>query len=431
MFAISHVKMISLSHKECIDLINTYLCFGGRVCTGVADFHLFLLLERLLRDWTWSHNFRGPEKGMPTTSARQRPICLDQQIESYLRKQSGFLDNLPQFSWQILRDFLDGARTVNIYADDNTFEPNQCRTLYHRIVDDSLQNPDNRDQHGRRKSATTADRMVFKDFELFKSVGQECVFEKPLIQNSEQIVWCKADNLVSQAGCLSRGQQLKLWSSYITDMSPLCAAALFVKENPDFVNVIRAYLQCHLAGQIQFKALPSKAHHVCPTNEWPRHIAVERKFTYEFHLPYVVLRDREHTPPDRRAIRQWAPLIEPLDEASDRYASSLKTMGCYDAQVSLIVVGRHENNWKAYCNVDTYYGGQPEIEWFIKEELDAPAGDARSATDDVCTHPREYFLLVLSHRMRQISHEWSNVATALCQRLADYVRHYLLSRATY
>lgn len=108
---------------------------------------------------------------MPTSSESKPPLCLDKLIESRLCWQSGFLDNLPQFSWQILRDFLEPARKVNIQADDDTFKTDLCRILYHSIVDDPSQNQDNRDQHGRRKSATTADRRVFLDYEFFKNVS--------------------------------------------------------------------------------------------------------------------------------------------------------------------------------------------------------------------------------------------------------------------
>ena len=66
------------------------------------------------------------------------------------------------------------------------------------------------------------------------------------------------------------------------------------------------------------------------------------------------------------------------------------------------------------------------IEQYLHDKLDAPAGDARSS-DNPCMDPREYFLLILSHRMRQLSHEWGNVCCALLTRLTAYVRHLIRS----
>jgi len=216
-------------------------------------------------------------------------------------------------------------------------------------------------------------------------------------------------------------QLTRTYCSYITDISPLCAATLGVSQNPDFVHSFREYLQCHLSGETRFLALKPHAHNASRDNDWPRHIAAARKFTYEFHFRFVALRDRAVSGPDPRHLRNWYRLIAPLKR--DRALETEKDydLACYDATISFLVIGTDETDWKAYCNTDTYFGDNMPIEKYIDDNLDAPAGDARSATDKPCMDPREYFLLILAHRLRQLSHEWGNVSSALLNRLSAYV----------
>ncbi|KAK5077606.1 hypothetical protein LTR24_009496 [Lithohypha guttulata] len=129
--------------------------------------------------------------------------------------------------------------------------------------------------------------------------------------------------------------------------------------------------------------------------------------------------------PDPRHLRNWYRLIAPLKR--DRALEKEKDydLACYDATTSFLVIGTDETDWKAYCNTDTYFGDNMPIDKYIDDNLDAPAGDARSATDKPCMDPREYFLLILAHRLRQLSHEWGNVSSALLNRLSAYEEHYL------
>jgi len=132
-------------------------------------------------------------------------------------------------------------------------------------------------------------------------------------------------------------------------MSSLCAATLGVKENPDFIHSFREYLQCHLSGETYFTALKPHYHNAAPNNEWPRHVASSRKFTYEFHFGFVALRSRGvHTPsprvPDPRGLRHWYRLIGALNPDSDTYEDEAFDLACYDATTSFLIIGTDECN---------------------------------------------------------------------------------------
>lgn len=214
-------------------------------------------------------------------------------------------------------------------------------------------------------------------------------------------------------------QLTKLCASYITDISPFCAATFGIRENSDFVHTFREYVSCHLTGETYFVALKPRAHNASSSNTWPRHVATSRKFTYEFHFQYVALRNRS-VGPDPRGLRKWYTLIGALNDDSDTYKDEGYELACYDASISFLIIGTDETHWKAYCNSDTWFGDNKRIEQYIDDDLEAPAGDARSARV-TCTDPREYFLLVLAHRLRQLSHEWGNVCSTLLTRLSAYV----------
>lgn len=102
-----------------------------------------------------------------------------------------------------------------------------------------------------------------------------------------------------------------------------------LKANPEFVVVLRGYFSCYLGGEVFFLALKPTAHHTASGNVWPRHVTVERKPTYAFHLPYVALRDRDKTIFDPRGLREWNPMIEAFDPFKDAYEYQGVELGCY------------------------------------------------------------------------------------------------------
>ncbi len=60
--------------------------------------------------------------------------------------------------------------------------------------------------------------------------------------------------------------------------------------------------------------------------------------------------------------------------------------------------------------------------YYYEYDLDAPTGGEKS-TNYPIWNPREYFLLILSCRVRQITKEWSNIMDALEDRLRYHVKH--------
>lgn len=92
----------------------------------------------------------------------------------------------------------------------------------------------------------------------------------------------------------------------------------------------------------------------------------------------------------------------------------------HEAQISLLVVGIDEWYWTAYCCVDTYFGSEEPITFYLENDLDAPTGGGRHMKEPVW-NPREYFLMVLSRRMAQVVMEWSNVTSYLEQQLGPHV----------
>ena len=92
----------------------------------------------------------------------------------------------------------------------------------------------------------------------------------------------------------------------------------------------------------------------------------------------------------------------------------------YEAQISVLVTGVDEWFWTTYCLVETYFGSEETIDFYHERNLDAPTGGLKPTHYPVW-NPREYFLLVLSRRFKQITKEWSNVVSTLDGRLQYHV----------
>ncbi len=92
----------------------------------------------------------------------------------------------------------------------------------------------------------------------------------------------------------------------------------------------------------------------------------------------------------------------------------------YDAQTSLLITGVDEWNWTAYCCVDTFFDNEQDPVWYLQTEYDGPSGGSR-AQSQPAWNPREYFLIVFSRRLRQVSREWKNITDVLNARLDTFV----------
>lgn len=137
-------------------------------------------------------------------------------------------------------------------------------------------------------------------------------------------------------------------------------------------------------------------------------------FVFEFHLPYCALREGQPIT-DTRRLRRHHTMLNPVEQSRDE-------LFCYDAQISFLITGVDEWLWTAYCCVDMFFGSEQDPETYYIREVDGPSGGERSE-DYPTWNPREYFMLVLSQRVTQITREWENVLYELCSRLEVYVIH--------
>ena len=86
----------------------------------------------------------------------------------------------------------------------------------------------------------------------------------------------------------------------------------------------------------------------------------------------------------------------------------------------MLITGVDEWFWTAYCCTDTYFGSEETIQFYHERKLDAPTGGSKSNMHP-SWDPREYFLLVLSRRLGQVTKEWGNVINAFEGRLHHHV----------
>ena len=92
----------------------------------------------------------------------------------------------------------------------------------------------------------------------------------------------------------------------------------------------------------------------------------------------------------------------------------------------MLVTGFDEWFWTAYCCAETYFGSEESIQYYTDNQLDALTGGEKSMLYPVW-NPREYFLSILSRRLKQVTKEWSNVVETLQDRLRLHVSESLLN----
>ncbi len=137
-------------------------------------------------------------------------------------------------------------------------------------------------------------------------------------------------------------------------------------------------------------------------------------FVMEFHIPYFALRKSTTPMSDPRGLRKSGTFVRTY-QIGDDYEQ------VHEAQISLLVAGVDEWYWTAYCCVDKYFGSEKTIQSYLDQQIDAPIGGAGRDTALPVWNPREYFLIVLSRRLRQVTWEWSSLVAALDERLESHV----------
>ncbi|KAJ0416422.1 hypothetical protein BJY00DRAFT_234757 [Aspergillus carlsbadensis] len=190
-------------------------------------------------------------------------------------------------------------------------------------------------------------------------------------------------------------------SIYIRDLSPLCALALVLPVAIRYAPSLREFLSKYITARAFFGV----------SIEYP--IRPASTYTFEFHIPYFAL---------RRSSAGMETFKSHTNRRTGEFQASFSLCaGCereffHEAQVSVLLVGIDEWVWTLYCLVETHFSetGPENVEHYIQPggNWDAPSGEGSSYSRPVW-NPREYFLLVLSRRLRQVRFEWANLVETL------------------
>lgn len=131
----------------------------------------------------------------------------------------------------------------------------------------------------------------------------------------------------------------------------------------------------------------------------------------ECHLPYYALRSESDSNEDFRLLRRRGLFSRTQDETP---------LYLHQAMISVIVFGLDEWLWTAICCVETYFKSGENVKIYHNDGLDGPTGSGHFVSTPVW-NPREYFLKVVSRRVKQVMSEWRHVITGLEDRLGPHV----------
>ena len=171
----------------------------------------------------------------------------------------------------------------------------------------------------------------------------------------------------------------------------------------------------NLGQQISFVLMPSNfwSPDLIPQNKAPR------VFIMEFHLSYCALRTGKSSW-DNRGLRGAQSMVPFYIEPPEPSQPPHEQLFYHDVQISFLMTGVDEWYWTAYCCVDTLSEDTENPQTYDDIGADGPSGGARQGYP--VWNPREYFLLVLSRRWKQVTREWETMIEELLARLDTYVR---------
>ena len=182
-------------------------------------------------------------------------------------------------------------------------------------------------------------------------------------------------------------------TTYIADLSPTVALALVSQTSPRASKTGRDYLQRHIINRAYFG------------------VSTHAGFAFEFHLPYFVLRENATVRSDVRGLRQSRPASAVPTDRFDHV---------HQAQISVLLTGVDEWIWTVTCCVDSYFESDDPIDDLSTLNLDAPTG-GETTCDKPIWNPREYFLVIVANRIRQVTREWANIICEFENRLSKFV----------
>ncbi|KAL8723308.1 MAG: hypothetical protein Q9225_000360 [Loekoesia sp. 1 TL-2023] len=294
-------------------------------------------------------------------------------VEAFLNQFSSRLDP-PQYNYMALRRFLEKASEDDLRTNTTSTQYDQKNVLLDDRRDDTGWRDVNKIRHFARDWNSYA--------EGYPPEGEN-ILQTPM--NAKELYSKRLKSM------LETGAERRV--IYVSNMSSACALAL-VSTTPRYqAPVLRDFMQRYIFHRV-----------FLGVSMLPNHLG----FTLEFHLPYYALRQHDVKIQDQRRLRRCGRFVSsrlPLN--SPEYL--------YEAQISVVIVGLDEWVWTAYCCTETYFGSEETIEFYHERGLDAPLGGARP-THYPIWNPREYFLLVFTSRMNQITKEWSNLVIALEER---------------
>lgn len=135
----------------------------------------------------------------------------------------------------------------------------------------------------------------------------------------------------------------------------------------------------------------------------------------ELHLPYFALRRSKYILQDTRKLRKSRTFLR-----ADQQAVNEDHECIHEAQISFLITGVDEWFWTALCCVDSFFEAERPIDVLYQEQKDAPTGGMRRSSKPMW-NPRQYFLIVLAVRLRQVRKEWENILFVIDERLSKYV----------
>jgi hypothetical protein len=152
-------------------------------------------------------------------------------------------------------------------------------------------------------------------------------------------------------------------------------------------------------------------------------------FQFALHLPYFVWRRKECE--DHRRDANGSPLRKTQNVSFLNWKNSERYGFLHEAQISCSVSGRHQDRcWLSFCFVDSYFDADEEERESVLSYHEESLGEHGTLMDPLtkgCSsegqpieRPREYFLVVLLTRLRQVQREWQQVVAKVEQSIREY-----------
>ncbi|SLM40775.1 hypothetical protein LPUS_11624 [Lasallia pustulata] len=319
----------------------------------------------------WDKKFeQRREKAHLAEERKLIPEAQQSLISAFFENERSRLDPL-QYSFTALRKYLERANEDDLKRDPTPY----AHATPLALLDDRRDSTGRRSSDGVRHSARDWDGYI-----RYPPPG-ECG-TSDILDAGQLYRKLLESRLTDEANAERR-------VIYISNLTPMCALAIAATSSSTQRPVIRDFLQRYISYRVYFG------------------VSNPRSFVIEFHLPYYALRSSTARLKDPRRLRRCGKFIPSRDAPG-----ALEYL--YEAQISFLIIGVDEWYWTAYCLADTYFGSEETIQSYNDRQLD---GFTTQSREFPVWNPRQYALLVMSRRMKQVAKEWTNVINTLETRL--------------